>query len=63
MVTPDEAWAAVSDGLATKWALRGNPNRWVRFHSLPEGKRHADAEAEYVELLRRADEIFQEVAD
>lgn len=59
MMTPEEAWAAVSDGIPTKWALRGNPNRWVRFHSLPEAKRYADTDAEYEEVLQRADEILQ----
>lgn len=29
------------------------PQRWVRFHSLPEGKRHADTRDEEAEILRR----------
>lgn len=58
-MTPEEAWAAVSDGIPTQWALRGNPNRWIRFHSLPEAKRYADTDAEYEEVLRRADQVLQ----
>lgn len=44
-------------------ALRQQFNEhWARFHSLPESKRYAEGESEYVELLRRhravGDEIF-----
>lgn len=29
------------------------PDRWIRFHSLPESKRYADNEPAYLEILRR----------
>ncbi|MFG2716060.1 hypothetical protein ACGFX2_36850 [Streptomyces goshikiensis] len=29
------------------------PERWVRFHTLPEGKRYATSDAEHAEILRR----------
>lgn len=42
--------------------LRGcAPDRWVRFHSLPESKRYADIEAEYTELLRRHHSVIDEL--
>ena len=34
------------------------PDRWVRFHSLPESKRYPDNEAEYAEVLRRHNTIL-----
>jgi len=30
-----------------------HPERWIRFHSLPESKRYAETEAERAEILRR----------
>ncbi len=36
------------------------PDRWVRFHSLPESKRYADTEAEYAEILRRQNKLVDE---
>ena len=36
------------------YELRGRfPDRWVRFHSLPDTKRYAASEEEYDEILRR----------
>ncbi|WP_447004873.1 DUF3885 domain-containing protein [Saccharothrix isguenensis] len=41
---------------------RAYPERWVRFHSLPESKRYAENEAEYATVLDRyntaLDELF-----
>ena len=34
------------------------PERWVRFHSLPDAKRYAETEAEWDILLRRQNDIF-----
>ena len=40
--------------LVVGWVLRGVvPERWVRFHSLPESKRYAESEDEEAEVLRR----------
>ncbi len=38
------------------------PERWVRFHSLPGSKRYADDEAEYEELLGRHLTVLGELA-
>jgi len=37
------------------------PNRWVRFHSLPESKRYAESDAEYEEILRRHRTVLREL--
>ena len=37
------------------------PERWVRFHSLPESKRYADTEDEYAELLHRHHVVIDEL--
>ncbi|WP_432067619.1 DUF3885 domain-containing protein [Streptomyces sp. C10-9-1] len=34
-------------------------SRWVRFHSLPESKRHAEDEAECAVLLDRCNTVLQ----
>ena len=39
------------------------PNRWVRFHSLPESKRYPEQEAEYAEVLARHNAILGELAE
>lgn len=39
------------------------PERWVRFHSLPESKRYPENEAEYGELLRRHHILLGDLAD
>jgi hypothetical protein len=33
-------------------------DRWFRIHSLPESKRYAESEEEYLELLRRQNALF-----
>lgn len=37
------------------------PERWVRFHSLPEGKRYADTSEEAAEILRRQRALLDEL--
>lgn len=37
------------------------PDRWVRFHSLPESKRYAEDEAEYAVLLNRHNQVLEEL--
>lgn len=37
-------------------------HRWIRFHSLPNGKRYPESEAEYQTLLHRFNAIVNEVA-
>ena len=37
------------------------PDRWVRFHSLPESKRYPDTPAEYDELLHRHNTVLAEL--
>jgi hypothetical protein len=37
------------------------PDRWVRFHSLPESKRYAETEAEYAEIFRRQNLLIDEL--
>ena len=36
-------------------------DRWVRFHSLPESKRHAESPDEYDEILRRHRTVLREL--
>jgi hypothetical protein len=52
----DTAWAAIADVPPVphdlKWLIR---DRWVRFYSLPDGKRYATTDAEREEVRRRAD--------
>jgi hypothetical protein len=37
------------------------PERWVRFHSLPESKRYAENRAEYTEIFSRQNQILPEL--
>jgi hypothetical protein len=37
------------------------PDRWVRFHSLPESKRYADSNAEYLTILERHNAVISEL--
>ncbi|MDD2892642.1 MAG: hypothetical protein PHF20_01815 [Halothiobacillaceae bacterium] len=37
------------------------PERWVRFHSLPESKRYAENRAEYAEIFSRQNQILSEL--
>lgn len=60
-ISPDPQWAQ----LAASWdarfpecppvahELRGSHDLWVRFHSLPAGKRYASSEDEHAEVLAR----------
>lgn len=42
--------------------LRGHyPDRWIRFHSLPESKRYPDSEAEYAIVLDRHYTVLAEL--
>ena len=42
------------------WTLRTClPERWIRFHSLPESKRYAQDEAEHLEVLRRHHAVLE----
>jgi hypothetical protein len=38
------------------------PDRWVRFHSLPESKRYPETEAEYAIVLERHNRVLGELA-
>src|SRR5262245_44813519 len=38
------------------------PDRWIRFHSLPESKRYPEDDAEYAEVLARHNSILGELA-
>lgn len=38
------------------------PDRWVRFHSLPESKRYAESDAEYAALLDRHNAVLGALA-
>lgn len=38
-------------------------DRWVRFHSLPHGKRYPTNTAEYAEMLRRHNDVLAELVD
>lgn len=37
------------------------PERWVRFHALPEGKRYATSDAEHAEILRRHHALLEDL--
>lgn len=51
-------------GNTTPIRLRDKFNdRWVRFHSLPDSKRYADSEAEYLILLKRYNSILAALAE
>ena len=63
-IDPLSWWQSEIGGIApVGHALRPKfKDNWARFHSLPESKRYAEDESEYVELLQRhqavGDEIF-----
>lgn len=62
-----------ADALSTLWAqswpglrpigheVRGDRERWVRFHALPESKRYPEDEQEYAEVLRRHNLLLDEL--
>jgi hypothetical protein len=59
--SPDAIWSSICDVPPAADALRhAIPERWVRFYSLPHGKRYADSDDEWQELLRRADTLVSE---
>ncbi len=43
------------------WLRSCYPDRWVRFHSLPESKRYASSEAEYTMILDRHYTVLSEL--
>jgi hypothetical protein len=43
------------------WLPGHYPDRWVRFHSLPESKRYPDSEAEYAIVLDRHYTVLSEL--
>jgi hypothetical protein len=45
------------------YMLRDNRDGWVRFHSLPESKRYAEGESDYLELLRRHNTVLRELIE
>jgi hypothetical protein len=62
------------EGLLDRWAAswpacppiahelrHAYPQRWVRFHSLPESKRYAGTEAEYAIILGRYNTVLDEL--
>lgn len=59
---PAETWVeAYGDLPPLGYALReALPNRWSRFHALPESKRYADTPAETSSLLERANTLAEE---
>lgn len=62
--TPDDIWMAASVPHVPPHLLRAElAERWVRFHSLPHGKRHPDTAGEREEMRRRADTLVAEACD
>ena len=52
----DAVWATICDHPPVGHMLKEYaPRRWVRFHSLPEGRRYPETTDDYDELLYRAD--------
>ena len=60
MLTTDDAWRNLAgDATPIAHELRhACAARWVRFHSLPDSKRYAGCESEYIELLARHNTII-----
>ncbi|MEU8364523.1 hypothetical protein AB0C27_51740 [Nonomuraea sp. NPDC048882] len=66
---PDPALPELSALWHSRWPdcppighmLFGDPDRWVRFHSLPNSKRYAHSEAEYRTALHRYDTVLTEL--
>jgi hypothetical protein len=56
-------WSTVCDQPPIAHELKHQlRDRWVRFHSLPDGKRYADSTDEWEELLRRARTLLDEAS-
>jgi hypothetical protein len=53
------AWETVCPFPPVAHELKGwMPDRWIRFHSLPHGKRYAESAEELEVVLQRADELL-----
>ena len=52
----ERAWPGAEP---SRFSLRAGNERWVRFHSLPDGKRYADNADEAREMLRRHHEVLE----
>ena len=68
MMTPlefDGYWTKTYSGsLPIPYLLRGvYPNRWIRFHSLPESKRYPGDETEFQTVLHRHNVVLDELAE
>lgn len=68
IVTEDEVksltalWRARWGGAPIGCALSArHPDRWVRFHSLPDSKRYAETEQEYEVILDRHHRVLAEL--
>lgn len=55
----DERWPGCSK---LPYELRGIPERWVRFHTLPQSKRYPETEAEYETVLTRHNTVLADLA-
>ncbi|MEV6038443.1 hypothetical protein AB0L65_45355 [Nonomuraea sp. NPDC052116] len=66
---PDPALPSLSAQWRLHWPdcpplgheLRCDPDRWVRFHSLPNSKRYAETETEYQTILHRHNTVLSEM--
>ncbi|MEV7730222.1 hypothetical protein AB0P15_36750 [Streptomyces sp. NPDC087917] len=54
----EQRWPAPPGDLQMRYAY---PDRWVRFHSLPESKRYPDSDAEYAVMLDRHHTLLDEL--
>jgi hypothetical protein len=54
----DERWPGCSK---LPYALRGDRDRWIRFHTLPGSKRYPGTEAEYRIILTRHNTVLGEL--
>ena len=55
----DERWPDCSK---LPYELKCNPERWVRFHTLPQSKRYPGTEAEYEIVLARHNAVLADLA-
>jgi hypothetical protein len=59
----DAVWATICDHPPVGHMLQAYaPDRWVRFHSLPDGRRYPETPDEYDELLYRTDVLVGELS-
>jgi hypothetical protein len=62
--TADDVWLAAHAPLVPPHRLKAElAERWVRFYSLPHGKRYPDTADEHEEIRRRADTLLAEACD